>query len=143
MIPSVFKRQRDLSDIFNNFDDLFGSSLVDTQDSTLYFPKVDVHEDDNNFYIDADLPGLDKKDISINIENNVLHIKGKRENRKEEKKKGYYRFERHSGEFKRQFQLGNQLDSSKIDASFKDGVLNIVIPKKEEIKPKTHEVTVR
>ena len=142
MIPTLFRKNRDLSHFFNDFDDIFGNFLVDTQQSTVHFPKVDIHEDEQHLYIDADLPGLDKKDISVSVDNNILSVSGSRTDKTEDKKKGYYRFERHSGDFKRHFQLGDTVDLSNIDASFKNGVLSIQIAKKDKQTAKALDVTI-
>ena len=96
-----------------------------------------------SYYIDADLPGLDKKDIAINIENNVLTLSGSRDDKREEKKKGYYRLERQTGRFERSFHLGENVDYSKANAEFEKGVLKVVIPKKEEAKPKQLDIKIK
>lgn len=132
MLPTIFKRKADLSHYFDNLDNFFSNSFRDLGEMDMSFPRGDVHEDDKNYYVDADLPGLEKKDVSINVENHVLTLSGSREDKREEKKKGYYRLERQTGQFERRFQFGENVDYSKASAEFEKGVLKVVIPKKEK-----------
>lgn len=90
--------------------------------------KVDLKETSENYLIDADLPGIKKEDINIDFHNNYLVISAKRNESTEDKKENYIRRERHYGEFKRSFYIDN-VDESKISASFNDGVLKIILPK--------------
>lgn len=145
MLPTILRKKRngDLTSWFDDFDNVFGNFLSETDGTSVNFPRVDVHEDEDNYYIDADLPGMQKKDISINIENNVLTLTGSREDKREEKKKGYYRLERQTGRFERSFHLGENTDFSKADAEFEQGVLKVVIPKKEELKPKQLDIKIK
>ena len=143
MLPTIFRRKGDLTNWFDDFDNFFGTALSETNGTSVNFPRVDVHEDEDNYYIDADLPGLDKKDIAINIENNVLTLSGSRDDKREEKKKGYYRLERQTGRFERSFHLGENVDYSKANAEFEKGVLKVVIPKKEEAKPKQLDIKIK
>ena len=99
-----------------------------------FVPAVDIREDKNNVIAEVDLPGVDPKDVSISVENDLLTLRGKKEEKKEEKKEGYLRIERYSGEFYRQIQLPSNVDSTKAKASYKHGVLRITFPKKEEEK---------
>lgn len=93
-------------------------------------PSVDVVEKDNMFEVTADLPGVDEKNVEVKLSGDILTIKGQREERKEEKKQDYYLCERQFGAFERSFQVPENVDSSKIDASFKNGVLTLSLPKK-------------
>lgn len=108
----------------NFFDDDFLSLMNDTQGGF----KVDLKETDENYLVEADLPGIKKDAIDIDYSNNYLVISAKREDSVEEKKENYVRRERHYGEFKRSFYIDN-VDENKIDASFSDGVLKITLPK--------------
>lgn len=143
MLPTVLRRKRDLSNIFDDFDSFFSPVLRESGGPSLHFPRVDVHEDENNYYIEADLPGIEKDKIAINIESNVLTLSGSRDDKREDKKGGYYRFERQTGNFERSFELGQNIDSSKADAEFDKGVLKITIPKKEESKPKQLDIKIK
>jgi HSP20 family protein len=93
-------------------------------------PSVDAIEKDDLFEVTADLPGVDEKNIEVKLSGDVLTIKGEREERKEEKKKDYYISERQFGAFERSFQIPENVESDKIDACFKNGVLTVTLPKK-------------
>ena len=101
-----------------------------------WYPAVDMFDDDDKIVIKAELPGMDKKDISVDIENRVLTLSGERSYDNEVKEENYYRRERATGKFKRAFNLPADVDADNIKADFKDGVLRVEIPKPEEQKPK-------
>ena len=125
----------------NLMSDFFGNNLEDTE-LNVWKPSVDIVEDKDAFAVTADLPGLIKKDISINIKENMLTISGERKVEKKDESKNYCRTERRFGSFKRSFQLTDQVISEKISATFKDGVLTVLVPKAEEVKPKEIEIKV-
>ncbi len=97
-------------------------------------PKVDIKEEEKEFVVFADIPGVDPNDIDIEMDGNTLTVKGERKSDKEEKSKNYYRLERTTGKFYRQFTLPESVDSAKISAKTKNGVLAIHLPKAEEGK---------
>jgi HSP20 family protein len=99
-------------------------------------PAVDIKEEENQFVIQADVPGIDPKDIEITMEGGVLTIKGERTSEKEEEKEGYRRVERAHGTFYRRFALPDTANADKIEATGKDGVLEIVLPKHEKVQPR-------
>jgi len=103
---------------------------------TAWNPSVDVFENDNEVVVKAELPGMNAKDIEVKLENNVLMLKGERHFEKETKEENYHRVEREYGTFSRSFALPSAVNSEKVTAEYKDGVLKIVLPKKEEIKSK-------
>jgi HSP20 family protein len=103
-------------------------------------PAVDIKEETNRFLITADLPGVDPKDIEITMENGVLTIKGERTSEATEEKDGYKRVERVSGTFYRRFSLPDSADADSIEATGKDGVLTITLPKHEKVQPRRIEV---
>jgi HSP20 family protein len=105
-------------------------------------PSVDIWEDDEAVYMDADLPGFEQKNIDLELRDNVLTISAKRESVKEEKEKDYYRSERQRGSVYRQIELPSSVDNSKVKAKFKDGVLHISLPKLEEDKKREIKVNV-
>ena len=109
----------------------FHSSLTD------WNPIVDIYEKDDQIIIKADLPGIEKKDIHIDVKDRVLTIKGERASENEVKKHNVYRRERALGRFERSFTLPGKVDAEDIKASHKDGVLKIEIPKPEDQKSKT------
>jgi HSP20 family protein len=113
------------------------NSDVATSDWT---PAVDIRENAENFVIVADIPGVDPKDIEVNMENGILSIKGERETEKKEEKEGYKRVERSYGSFYRRFSMPETADPNKINAKSMNGVLEITIPKQEKEQPRKIEV---
>ena len=103
-------------------------------------PTVDTYEEDDIIVINAELPGVNKDDVSIDIKDNVLSIKGVRNFEQKVKEENYYRRERCYGKFHRAFTLPDAVDPNKIEASYKDGVLKIKIPKAEESSSKKIEI---
>lgn len=105
-------------------------------------PAVDVYEDENKVVVKAELPGMTDKDIDVNILNNTLIIKGEKKKEEEKKEQSYYRLERSYGAFQRSITLPSHVAADKVKASFKNGILEIELPKKEEAKPKQIKVNV-
>ena len=99
-------------------------------------PVVDIYENEENIVIKAELPGVDKNDIVVDVKGRVLTLKGERSTDNEVKEDNYYRQERSYGKFERAFALPVEIDPEKIKADYKDGILKIDIPKAEENKPK-------
>jgi HSP20 family protein len=104
--------------------------------TTSWSPAVDIFETEGEIIVKAELPGVDKKDISLNIEKNVLTLKGERRFEKETKQENYHRIERSYGSFSRSFSIPNLVDEERIRADYKDGILSISLPKREQVKPK-------
>ena len=99
-------------------------------------PAVDIVEKDGAYEIAAELPGIDEKNVELTVSDGILSIKGEKSEEKEEKQKGYYLSERQYGSFQRSFALPENVEADKIDASFKSGVLTVILPKKAEaLKP--------
>ncbi|MEP7196686.1 MAG: Hsp20/alpha crystallin family protein [Saprospiraceae bacterium] len=118
------------------FHDVFGGTVW--QNKT---PSANISENENNFSIDIAAPGLEKKDFAINVENSQLHVSVSKENSEENKNENYFRKEFSFQSFKRAFKLPENADTTKITASYNNGVLNIVIEKKPIVKnEKTIEV---
>ncbi len=132
---SLFATRKPLSRLFEEF---FYPMVQDNTDAGLWSwnPAADVYDKDDRFVIKAELPGVDKKDITIDLKNGVLTLKGERSYDNEVTDDKYYRKERAYGKFERSFTLPVNVDSDKIKAEYKDGVLNIEIPKPEDHKPK-------
>lgn len=107
-----------------------------------FFPAVNVYEDEHTINIEADLPGIQEKDIDLSLENNVLTISGERKLENEEKKENFHRIERSYGRFTRSFTLPNTVDTENVNASFENGVLKVTLNKKEEAKPKQIKIGV-
>ncbi len=107
-------------------------------------PSFEIAETEKEFHVSAELPGLTEKDVEVSMEDNLLTIKGeKKEEKDEKKKKNYHLYERRYGSFQRAFSLPENSDADKIAATVKNGVLEIVIPKKEPSKPKTKKIEVK
>lgn len=105
-------------------------------------PVVDIYEHEGNIVLKAELPGVDPKDVDIRVENNVLTLRGERKLDSEVERESYHRVERSYGAFTRSFTLPNVLDTDKIKAEYKDGVLRVTLPKREEAKPKQISISV-
>lgn len=106
-------------------------------------PRADITETDDAFSITAEVPGIKRDNVKINIEDHVLSIHGENKQEKEEKGKKFHRIERFYGSFNRSFSLPENVNEDKIDAIFKDGVLTLTIPKTEVKKPKAIEIKVK
>ena len=106
------------------------------------YPKVNVYEYDKKVGIIAEIPGLDKKDLKIQVEDGILIISGDKHGLFDDKGAKVLRRELKGSSFKRQFELGEQLNGDKIKASFKDGLLSVEIPKVEQVKPKKTSVKI-
>jgi HSP20 family protein len=113
------------------------SSAIST---TSWNPSVDIFETENDVVVKAEVPGMDPKSIDVRLENNVLLLKGERHFEKETNEENYHRIEREYGSFSRAFSLPMAVKEEKITAEYKDGILKIVLPKKEEAKPKTIKI---
>ncbi len=106
-------------------------------------PVVDIAETDKGYEITAELPGLDEKNIEVSVANGGLTIKGEKNEEKEEKKKDYYVSERRYGAFERYFAMPEGVDASKIEATFKNGVLKVALPKTAEAQKPAKKIEVK
>jgi HSP20 family protein len=105
-------------------------------------PAVDIYEHDGNLVLKAELPGIDPKDVDVRVENNVLTLRGERKFDPEAKRESCHRVERAYGTFSRSFTLPNVVDTAGIKAEYRDGVLRVTMPKREEAKPKQIQVQI-
>ena len=112
----------------------------DASSTTTWSPAVDIYETENEIMVHAELPGVDRKDIALNLEKNVLTLKGERRFEKETKQENYHRIERAYGSFSRSFSIPATVDEEKIRAEYKDGILRISLPKKEQVKAKQIQI---
>jgi HSP20 family protein len=128
------------------FDDAFrGAEGRGEEDWALggsWAPAVDIFEQDGNIVLKAELPGVEPKDVDVRVENNTLTLRGQRRFDTEVKRESYHRVERSYGSFARSFSLPNVVDLERIKAEYKDGVLRVTLPKKEEAKPKQISIDV-
>ena len=132
---------RDLSMLQDRMNRLFedagrGWRPDEAAATTTWSPAVDIFETENEIMVQAELPGVDRKDIILNLENNVLTLKGERRFEKETKQENYHRIERSYGAFSRAFSIPAIVDEEKIRADYKDGILKIALPKKDQVKTK-------
>jgi len=122
------------------FDDIWSGTQMPAGNAPAF--KVDISEDETAFHIEAELPGLTKEQIALNIEDDVLTIKAERKQETEEQKKDYHRIERSYGSFSRSFNLGEMIDQEHIGAAFDNGVLHVTLPKAQPVR-KTKEISIR
>ena len=99
-------------------------------------PAVDILEKDGNFVLRAELPGMTEKQIELKVEGDALVLKGERKMESEDKKENYHRIESFHGTFTRTFRLPETVDTHKISADYKDGILTVTLPQKPEVKPR-------
>jgi HSP20 family protein len=114
----------------------------DEANLTAWAPSVDIYETEQNLIVKADLPDIKPEELDIRVENNILSIRGERKFEKKVSESNYLRVERAYGLFSRSFSLSNTVNSEAIQADYKNGVLTLVIPKREEAKPKQIKVRV-
>jgi HSP20 family protein len=136
-----------LQDRFNQlmnqpFFRTFGPGTEQSLTAANFIPPVNIYEDEQNINIEAELPGVQEKDLDISLENNILTISGERKMENEEKKENFHRIERTYGRFTRSFTLPPTVQTDDVNADFNNGVLRITLRKKEEAKPKQIKIGV-
>ncbi len=141
---------RDLVSIQERMNRLFDQTLARTRGeeeegiaTSTWMPSVDIYETADRVVLKAELPGLTREDIDINVRNNTLTLRGERKFEKEVKEENYLRIERAYGSFQRSFTLPATIQQDKIKAVFKDGVLEVSLPKAEEARPKQIKIDVK
>ncbi|MEX2470050.1 MAG: Hsp20/alpha crystallin family protein [Pseudohongiellaceae bacterium] len=137
------RMQNELNQFFHHNGHRLMPSLIDEDEAWLtseWAPHVDIKEEDNQFMVTADIPGVDPKDIEVSMDKGLLTIKGERSSEKEEKKKDYRIRECSYGSFIRTFRMPESADSDNIKARGKNGVLSITIARKETAKPRKIEI---
>ncbi len=125
------------------FEDAVTRMLSEPRTGRPWSPAVDIFETDNDLVLKADLPDVDLKDIDVRTENQTLTLRGERKFEQAENVKGYHRIERSYGSFVRSFAVPPAFDTEKISAEYKNGVLTVVLPKKEAAKPRQVKVEVK
>ncbi len=141
-----FSELRNLQDDFNR---IFGSAvpqLFGNEEGLLggaWAPGVDIYEDQNAIMLEADLPGLKPGDFNLSIENYKLTLTGERKFEREKKSDNWHRVERSYGSFTRAFSLPSTVNVDEVNAEFKDGVLRVTLPKREEVKARQIQVQVK
>ncbi len=139
-IRDLMGLQEDMDMMFENF---FGDGRKMKEMGFRWTPRVDIIEEENRYEVTADLPGVNKEDVKVEIRDNVLTLRGEKKIEEEKKNKNYRLSERFYGEFTRTFTLPENVNKDAIDAEYRDGVLHLSIPKTEKAKPKQIEVKVK
>ncbi len=132
-----------LFDLDNLFGHFFSPSMTKELSSGFFSPRVDIKEAKDKYEIIADLPGVEKEDLSVTLENGVLTIEASTSKEDVEEKEGrVIRKERRSGKYMRSFNLGAEVHEGDIEASFKNGVLSLSVPKAEEVVPEPRQIEI-
>ena len=137
LIPRLMPNRTYLDDVFDDF------MFPTIKDSNFGKMKCDIYEKDGVYYLEMDIPGFEKKDVNIEIdENDYLTITAEKSNEDEDKDKNYIRQERSYGKYQRSFYLGD-VDKDNINASFENGILKVTMPKKEEVKSSKQTIEIK
>ena len=126
------------------FEDLLPSTRKGEEElnTGTFYPAVDIIEGDKKVNLRAELPGMKKEDVHVEVNDDTITLRGERKIEKEDKKQNYHRIERSYGSFHRSFSLPDTVDRGKIEAHYKDGILEVTIPRGEEAKPKAVQIDV-
>ena len=150
MLPSLFKEEGlfPMFQLRSGIDKLFEDFFADEKALAPFqangkLPALDVKETDEAITVDAELPGLRQEEIKVTVEEGVLSISAERKQEKDEKTKNVHRSERYYGQMERKLALPASVEEGKVDATYKDGVLHITLPKKPSAKPKAVTVKVK
>lgn len=125
-----FKELDTISERMRNFFEDFPTSF-NLDFSSNFAPRTDIFEDEKNVYVSVEIPGVDKKDVKISVQDNILTIKGEKKSELKDEKKNFFRVERSYGSFCRSFTLPVEVDAEKTGAKYENGMLNITLPKLE------------
>jgi HSP20 family protein len=136
---------RDLVSAWTDMDRFFNTYFgrYPEERDSFWTPAIDIEENNGNIMVRAEIPGMKKEDIKVLVRDNMLSVSGERKQEKEIKNKTYHRIERCYGKFVRNITLPSEVDAAKIKATYKDGVLNVTLPKPESIKPKEIDVEIK
>jgi HSP20 family protein len=126
-------------DFFDRFFADFALPSIAFED-TEWMPAFDVSETDKELIVKGEVPGMDKKDINITVSDGMLTIRGEKKHEKKEENEHYHRVERRYGAFSRTMRLPHEVEADKVDATYKEGVLSIRLPKSEAVEPKKIEI---
>lgn len=137
-LPAFSSLRREIDRLF---DGMLRNGNGEGVETALWAPRTDVSETEDRYVLRMDMPGLTKKDIKIELRDDVLTVSGERKTEHEEKKENFHRVERSYGRFFRSFTLPQAGDTAKVKARMKEGVLTIEVPKREESKPRRIEIS--
>ena len=131
-----------MTDFDRIFDSMFSHDLPQFSSTNSWTPAIDVNETETKFFLSADMPGLDKKDVSVDIHDGVITIKGERSIDNEKSNDGYRIRERQLGSFNRSFRLPDNVKEDNVAAKVKNGVLTVTLPKTKEILPDGRQIKI-
>ena len=140
---------RDLSAIQERMNRIFEDALARSRGreeglrTGMWTPAVDIYENNDSVVVKAELPGVERDQISVEVKDGILTLRGERKFEKEVKEESYHRIERSYGNFQRSFSLPVSVEQDQVTARFKDGVLEVILPKKEQARPKQIQVDVK
>jgi len=135
---------RELANFRRSFGRLFNEWDDEAPTRTSFWkPAVDIFETKDSLVMKVELPGVNKEDVKIDLDNQILTLSGERKFDHEVKEDDYHRIERAYGQFQRSFTLPNKIDAERIEAHYRDGMLEVVLPKKEEAKPRQININVK
>lgn len=135
---SLSKFQDAMGDLFNQFFE--GWDIMPTLEGSTWWPMLDIADNENEFLVKVEVPGMKAQDINVSVQGNVLTLTGKKEESQEDRRGKYYHTERRFGEFRREFTLPSTVDSEHVEATCSDGVLTISLPKTPAAKTRKIEV---
>ncbi len=141
LMPRIRHRElmRPQGDLFDRFFEEINLPKLFSEEKE-WTPSFNISETDDNIIVEAELPGLDAKDVDVTLTNDILTVKGERKEEKEEKEENYYLKESHYGSFCRSIRLPNEVKAEDIDATYKNGVLKLTLPKAETERVKKIEI---
>lgn len=139
LVPSTNRIAREMDSLFNSF---LNFPSFRTEDSCDFMPRVNIKDTNDNVILTFELPGMEKKDIKVTVKDDVLTVSGQRNFKSEQKDEGWVRTEISSGSFSRSFTLPDTVDPEKVNADYKNGMLEIKLAKHPERKPKEIEVNI-
>ena len=140
-VNSLFNLHNQMGRVFGDL--LSSNDSESTEENSSWLPTVDISENDSGFEIHAELPGVSQEDVQVSVTDNLLTIKGEKNQKRETESKSYHRIERQYGTFQRSFTLPRHVDTGNIKADYKDGILTLTIPKAEAAKPKEIQIGVQ
>ena len=146
MLPSIWRKNNSIlnhsaNDFFDNF--FLGWPALERDTELTWNPRVDIHETEKEIVLDFELPGIDKKDIKVELKDNILSISGERKQDKEIENYERHRIERYYGKYERIFTIPDTVQTDKLSAEYKDGILTLNLPKTEKAIPKEIAVEVK
>ena len=141
-VGELTKLRHQMDKMFEDWPRFFGRRIDEEGLRGAWMPAVDISESEEAFEVTAELPGIDAKDVNVSVQENTLTIRGERRREEVRENETVHRIEREYGVFERSFTLPRSADAEKIQAKYKDGVLSLTVPKREEAKPKSLKVNV-